>query len=82
MYLLDTNVISEIRKKEQANKGIVRFFKAAVQGDNDLYLSVPSFIAIARRPPARTNRTLTLPRQYGFAGALRLGKPAREIFAG
>lgn len=40
MYLLDTNVISEIRKRERADKGVVRFFKTAAKDDNDLYLSV------------------------------------------
>lgn len=40
MYLLDTNVISEIRKQGRVNKGVVRFFKAAIKDDIDLYLSV------------------------------------------
>lgn len=40
MYLLDTNVVSEIRKQGRANKGVARFFKTAVKDDIDLYLSV------------------------------------------
>ncbi|MFL9911885.1 type II toxin-antitoxin system VapC family toxin [Paraburkholderia sp. RL17-337-BIB-A] len=40
MYLLDTNVVSEIRKKERANKGVRAFFRRAAKEDIDLYLSV------------------------------------------
>ncbi|AOJ04627.1 DNA-binding protein [Burkholderia mayonis] len=40
MYLVDTNVISEIRKQGRANKGVLGFFHAATRDDIDLYLSV------------------------------------------
>jgi predicted nucleic acid-binding protein len=40
VYLVDTNVVSEIRKKERANKGIRAFFRRAAKDDIDLYLSV------------------------------------------
>lgn len=40
MYLLDTNVVSEIRKKERANKGVRAFFRRAAKEGIDLYLSV------------------------------------------
>lgn len=40
MYLVDTNVISEIRKQGRANKGVVGFFRAAARDEIDLYLSV------------------------------------------
>jgi predicted nucleic acid-binding protein len=40
VYLLDTNVVSEIRKKERANKGVRAFFRRAAKEDADLYLSV------------------------------------------
>lgn len=40
MYLLDTNVVSEIRKKERTNKGVRAFFRRAAKEDIDLYLSV------------------------------------------
>ncbi|MGI4860606.1 MAG: type II toxin-antitoxin system VapC family toxin [Janthinobacterium lividum] len=40
MYLVDTNVISEIRKKERANEGVRAFFRNASQNDEALYLSV------------------------------------------
>jgi len=39
MYLIDTNVISEARKRVKANRGVVRFFAAQVDGDA-LYVSV------------------------------------------
>lgn len=40
MYLVDTNVISEIRKRDRADKGVMAFFRKAAQDDADLYLSV------------------------------------------
>ena len=39
MYLLDTDVISEVRKGENANSGIRAFFDAARRENADLYLS-------------------------------------------
>jgi predicted nucleic acid-binding protein len=40
MYLLDTDVISEIRKGDKANPGIRAFFVDASSESVDLYLSV------------------------------------------
>ena len=40
MYLIDTNVISELRKKNRANSGVKHFFKKAIKNDIKLYLSV------------------------------------------
>jgi len=40
MYLVDTNVISEIRKKLKANQGIRAFFKKAIEEDTPLFVSV------------------------------------------
>lgn len=40
MYLLDTNVISEIRKGEKANQGVRQFFQKAIEQETYLYLSV------------------------------------------
>uniref|UniRef100_UPI002148A254 PIN domain-containing protein n=1 Tax=Endozoicomonas sp. ONNA2 TaxID=2828741 RepID=UPI002148A254 len=40
MYLIDTNVISEIRKKKKANPGVQAFFQSADQQERQLYLSV------------------------------------------
>lgn len=31
MYLVDTNVISESRKRNQANKGVLEFFKTVAK---------------------------------------------------
>lgn len=39
MYLLDTDVISEIRKGEKANPGVRAFFADASRKSVDLYLS-------------------------------------------
>ena len=38
MYLVDTDVISELRKKETANPGVIAFFKEASSSDAPLYL--------------------------------------------
>ncbi|WP_084004106.1 type II toxin-antitoxin system VapC family toxin [Cupriavidus pauculus] len=40
MYLIDTNVISEVRKRQNANKGVSAFFQQVTKSDLDLYLSV------------------------------------------
>jgi predicted nucleic acid-binding protein len=39
VYLLDTDVISEIRKGENANPGVRAFFSTASRENADLYLS-------------------------------------------
>lgn len=39
MYLLDTNVVSELRKKEQMNTGVSAFFDNAERAASKLYLS-------------------------------------------
>lgn len=40
MYLVDTNVLSEVRKKSKANKGVRAFFKQAVENEVQVFLSV------------------------------------------
>ncbi len=40
MYLIDTNVISEIRKGEKADAGVRRFFNAAITQNTRFYVSV------------------------------------------
>ena len=40
MYLLDTNIISELRKRDRANPGITRFFRQIVEQEIITYLSV------------------------------------------
>lgn len=39
MYLIDTNIISEIRKANKANIGVRQFFEVAVQNNTRLYIS-------------------------------------------
>ena len=39
MYLIDTDVISELRKKEKANRGVIAFFKEVTASDAPLYLA-------------------------------------------
>ncbi len=40
MYLVDTNIISEARKKAKANKGVRDFFKRALSDNTPLFISV------------------------------------------
>ena len=40
MYLIDTNVISELRKKNKANPGVRSFFQVAEKESLHLFLSV------------------------------------------
>jgi predicted nucleic acid-binding protein len=42
VYLVDTDVISEIRKGDKANSGVREFFESASRDGLDLYLSVVS----------------------------------------
>lgn len=40
MYLIDTNVISEARKKAKSNPGVIEFFKHVASTGEAVYLSV------------------------------------------
>lgn len=40
MYLIDTNVVSEARKREKANPGVMRFFDKARADGEAVYVSV------------------------------------------
>ncbi len=40
MYLLDTNVISELRRKSSADSGVQQFFQEAIEKSDRLYISV------------------------------------------
>ena len=40
MYLVDTNVISEVRKKSRANTGVLDFFNHADETNAQMFLSV------------------------------------------
>jgi predicted nucleic acid-binding protein len=39
MYLLDTNVVSELRKQSKANLGVQQFFRNAIAQSFRLYIS-------------------------------------------
>ena len=40
MYLVDTDVISEVRRRENANSGVIAFFRETAKNDDALYISV------------------------------------------
>jgi toxin FitB len=40
MYLIDTNVISELRKNQKANPGVKQFFKQAAAQESQFFISV------------------------------------------
>jgi len=42
MYLLDTNIVSELRKQKRANPGVTRFFRQLAAQQAPVYLSVIS----------------------------------------
>jgi toxin FitB len=48
VYLVDTNVISEVRKRDRANKGVRAFFRQVVREDSDIYLSVVTVAELRR----------------------------------
>jgi predicted nucleic acid-binding protein len=40
LYLIDTNVISELRKQDKADPGVRKFFQQSIEQSAQLYLSV------------------------------------------
>jgi toxin FitB len=40
MYLLDTNIISELRQRDRANPGVTRFFREMAEQEIAAYISV------------------------------------------
>jgi len=40
MYLVDTNVISEARKRSKGNRGVRSFFEQAIEDETPLFISV------------------------------------------
>jgi len=40
MYLVDTNVISEVRKKSKAHSGVKKFFRQAIASEAKIFISV------------------------------------------
>jgi len=39
MYLIDTNIISELRKKDRADSGVTEFFQQAIEKELELFIS-------------------------------------------
>ncbi len=64
MYLIDTNVISEARKQQRANPGVLAFFQQAAQRNEALYLCSVSL--------GELRRGVELIRQRGDAPQARL----------
>lgn len=56
MYLIDTNVISEIRKGEKSNAGVRQFFNAAVTQNTPLYVSAITIGELRRGVDLITHR--------------------------
>jgi predicted nucleic acid-binding protein len=48
VYLIDTNVISELRKKSRANSGVISFFQKINDSKQEIYLSVISIGELRR----------------------------------
>lgn len=48
MYLIDTNVVSEARKRDKANPGVIRFFEQAQVIGDPLYVNVITIGEIRR----------------------------------
>ena len=48
MYLIDTNVISELRKKDKANPGVKQFFHQNTGSETHLFISVITIGEIRR----------------------------------
>ena len=40
MYLVDTSVISEVRKKSKANNGVRAFFRQTIENETPMFISV------------------------------------------
>ena len=56
MYLVDTDVVSEVRKRAKANAGVGRFFATARTKGDALYLSVITLGEIRRGVEALRHR--------------------------
>jgi predicted nucleic acid-binding protein len=48
MYLIDTDVVSEARKRAKANRGVTRFFERAQANGDGLYVTVITLGEIRR----------------------------------
>ena len=48
MYLIDTDVISETRKRSNANQGVQTFFRQVIHEDTPVFISVVTFGELRR----------------------------------
>jgi toxin FitB len=48
MYLIDTNVISEARKRAKANRGVIAFFESVAASSDPVFLSTISLGELRR----------------------------------
>lgn len=60
MYLIDTDVISELRKGSKSNRGVLDFFADANKNDRLLYLSVITIGELRRGVEVIRHRSDTL----------------------
>ena len=76
VYLIDTDVISEVRKGERANAGVRAFFARAAREKTELYLSA---ITVGELP-ARC-RIDSTPGGWGAGGSARSmgGSPDKRV---
>jgi hypothetical protein len=70
VYLIDTDVISELRKRERANPGVVAFFKEVASSDAPLYVAAVTIGELRRgiellRHRGDTKQAQTLERWLG-----------------
>jgi predicted nucleic acid-binding protein len=56
VYLIDTNVISEIRRGTSANKGVRKFFKQVIKDQSPLHLSALTMGELRRGTEAVRHR--------------------------
>jgi toxin FitB len=67
VYLIDTNVISEARKRDKANRGVRRFFDKVRIHDEPLFVSVITIGEIRRGIEINLEGQVLQPRISRFA---------------
>ncbi|MBL3619529.1 MAG: VapC toxin family PIN domain ribonuclease, partial [gamma proteobacterium endosymbiont of Lamellibrachia anaximandri] len=60
MYLVDTNIISEARKKTKANSGVQAFFRQATEDGSRMFISVVTVGELRRGVELIRHRSDTL----------------------
>src|SRR5262245_17847213 len=74
MYLIDTNVISEARKRARANRGVPQFFRRVIKERTPVFLSsaTPSAHQAQRRWAHRTALEALVHGHHGLAELLQI----------